>query len=427
MDQQAIGLGWSGNTLNTVPFRHHALFTTGDYQYGSYYDAEQQLTVFQREISTNEILSQVLEGPHDLADAHNATSLAMDRLGVLHISYGQHNSRLRYRRSVQPHSILSWSDELPMTGSRESSLTYPTFVMYQDDWEAPDLLFLYRDGTSGNGQACIKWYSSRSDEWSDIEPCALSGIGLGPWSSSPYWNTPVAGPDSRLHLGFTWRTQSVGESGLINNINIDYAYSDDFAATWMTSRGKQLQLPITPVNSETVLPISPASNLINQSGAAIDSAGFPHYVFYSDDLSGIPQYQHLWFDGEGWRHSYLTARVEPFKLEGGGTLQLPISRPIILLDQRDIAYVLFRGDLTGDKLAVLVLMPPDYQPSRPPIILWDSPLDFAEPTVDLLRWQADGILSMLVQRNSQPNHDGDIIPIHDPIYLVEWDVSQLAE
>lgn len=421
-----ISNGWAGNTINTAPFRHHALLTVNGIQYGSFYGDDGLLKVFERSLSSGQVKLHEIHGSHDPTDSHNSASLGMDTKGYLHISYGQHSTRLRYRRSTRPFSIDHWTRPLAMSGYMEDAVTYPTFLMYDDNSYAPDLQFLYRDGRSGNGQACIKEYDADAQDWSDIMPCPFSGLDQLPWSSSPYWNTPAIHSDGTIHLGLTWRTHSLGEGELVNNIDIGYAYSTDFGETWFSSNRRHFRLPITPVNRETIFPVSPGNNLINQSGAAVDTQGRPHFVFYSNDPDGTPQYQHLWFDGNSWRHAYISSRTSPFSLRGGGTLQIPISRPVILLDQEDIAYVIFRGDISNDKMAVQMLFPPDYLPATSPIIIWDEPLAYSEPIVDYSRWAQDQTLSMLIQRNYQPDHDENVPELSAPVYVVEWDLDRLA-
>ena len=94
----------------------------------------------------------------------------------------------------------------------------------------------------------------------------------------------------------------------------------------------------------------------------MDAEGRPHIVFYSDDPDGVPQYQHLWFDGREWSHSFISRRTEPFVLAGGGTLRIPISRPEIIIDDECHVYVIYRGDTTDSRMVAQRLLPPHYRP-----------------------------------------------------------------
>jgi hypothetical protein len=401
-----------------VIFRHHGIFTQGRFQYSAFYVSSKLLRVIQLDLSSGSVLKGEIAGDFNVIDAHNAIALACDREGYIHLAYDHHSTGLRYRRSASPHSVLHWTDELPMTGLHESKVTYPAFVMSPAD---KPLLFLYRDGVWNKGRTRLKEFSEEGSAWVDREREILSGAEEKPWTANAYWNTPAIGRDNSIHLSYVWRTHSLGPEKRLNNINVCYARSKDHGRTWESSRGRRFQLPITPVNAETVLAVSPGSNLINQCGMAMDGSGNPHIVFYSDDFNGIPQYQHLWFDGRGWRHDFISFRSEPFVLAGGGTLQVPISRPEILIDDDDDVYVIYRGDLTNDCMVAQRLRAPCYEPDPNDLrVLWDKPLGHSEPVVDRLRWRRDRVLSMLIQKSYQPAHDGHCDPIYEPIYLADW-------
>jgi hypothetical protein len=291
-------------------------------------------------------------------------------------------------------------DEMPMTDRYEGRLTYPAFVMMPNEQA---MLLLYRDGTHTKGTARLKEYDESTQSWSDRETGVLSGAAQQPWTSNAYWNRPAIGRDGSLHLSFVWRTHSLGAEKRVNNVNVDYACSLDQGRSWYSCRGIKFRLPITQVNSETVWPVSPGSNLINQSSMALDASDYPHIVFYSNDPDSVPQYQHLWFDGRVWQHNFISRRTERFILAGGGTLQIPISRPEIVIDDENRVYVIYRGDLTNNRMVAQRLLPPHYEADVSDFrVLWDEPLGFAEPVIDRLRWQRDRVLSMLIQKNHQP-------------------------
>jgi len=419
-----LGEGWATNTVNTVIFRHHGLVTFEDYQFTAFYNQEREMCLVKRNLDSGNTETYCMPGEYDTFDAHNSISLGLDRDGYLHISYDHHGHELNYRITKEPFSIENWTEEKPMTGKHEDRVTYPTFIMPYNIKEPGPLMFLYRDGSSSSGNARLKKYDESSKEWQDYEQPVLKGAGLEPWSSNPYWNHPAVDDEDNLHLSFVWRTHSLGEESRINNINVDYAYSPDWGESWYSSNNKELRVPVTQVNSETVHPVSPGSNLINQCSSAVDSEGRPHIVYYSNDPEGIPQYQHLWFDGNRWRHSYISQRSDDFDLKGSGTLQIPISRPEVVIDKEDNVYVIFRGDLTEDRMAVKRLTPPDYKPPAEKRILWDESVEFAEPVIDRLYWEEANKLSMLIQKNGQPPHDAEAPPRAEPVYIVDWELTK---
>ena len=421
----SLGKGWSTNTVNTVIFREPGLFTLGHHQFTAFYAGTRTLRLVRRDLRKDRLSTFDLPGSYNVRDAHNCISLGHDGEGFLHLAYDHHNSGLRYRRSKAPLSITAWTDEIPMTGKCEDRVSYPGFVFFP---RSGALLFLFRDGSSTSGAMRIKEWSARRKGWTDRPTAVLSGSDQRPWTSGPYWNHPIVGKDGILHLSFVWRAATIADKKLVNNIGIDYARSLDRGKSWYSMRGRPFDLPITQVNSETIWPIFTGSNLINQTSMALDSKGAPHIVFYADDPEGIPQYQHLYFDGRIWRHSIISARKKRFALRGGGTLRLPISRPEILIDGADRIYVIYRGDLSEDLMAVQRLLPPTYRADPADIrILWPERLGFAEPIVDRSRWQRHGILSMLVQKNSQPAHDRGGRPEYQPVFLADWNLARLWE
>ncbi|EKO3777309.1 hypothetical protein P0F24_002374, partial [Vibrio metschnikovii] len=136
------------------------------------------------------------------------------------------------------------------------------------------------------------------------------------------------------------------------------------------------------------------------------------------------QYQHLYFDGKKWNHQFISKRTNAFDLCGGGTLRIPISRPEIIIDDNDNVFVIYRGDITENKLASLLLSPPHYtyNPLNEKIIYTES-VGSAEPIIDRLRWQNEKILSILVQYNDQPNHDINHGDLSMPISIVDLNFS----
>ncbi len=398
-----LGKAWAGNTINTVIFRHHGVLTYRGGQITAFYVDAHTLRLVQRDLHKNTLQTYDMHGKYNLYDAHNSISLGVDRANHIHICHGHHASQLRYRRTILPNDITVWTDELPMTGKAEDKVTYPTFILPHHGYP---LTLLYRDGFHDKGIARIKTYNENTQSWEDNLHPVLNGSDLKPWTSNAYWNHPAIGNDGSLHLSFVWRTHTLGNEGSINNINICYACSFDNGLSWQTSKGRDYQMPITPVNAEVVYPVSPGSNLINQCSMALDNQNRPHIVFYADDSNGVPQYQHLRFDGKQWHHQLISQRKKPFTLKGEGTLQLPISRPEIVLDRQDNAYIITRGDHSQDRMAVTLLAAPSYNWATQNIhYLCDEKLGYAEPVIDRVRWAKDNVLSLLVQYNEQPNFD----------------------
>lgn len=419
-----LGPAWSGNTVNTVIFRHHGVVTWGEHQYTAFYADSRHIRIVRRHLATNALETRDLQGEYNVRDAHNCISLGVDRAGCIHMSYDHHATRLRYRRSLKPESIAEWSDELLMTGVSEEKVTYPTFILPHDGYP---LALLYRDGTQNKGSARIKTYDEETQSWADRPVPVLSGSDQKPWTSNAYWNHPAIGSDGTLHLSFVWRTGILGESQLVNNINIGHAWSPDNGLTWFTSRGLPYKLPITQVTAEVVWATPPGSNLINQTSMALDSANRPHIMFYANDARGIPQYQRIWFDGHTWQQQTVTQRDVTFNLTGRGTLRIPISRPEVVIDAQDRVYAIGRGDFSRDRLVAMRLDGASDGEAASQL-LWPEPLGFAEPVLDRTRWVRDKILTFFVLRTDQPNGDrcGDATTT-DTARLVDIELQGMDE
>lgn len=420
-----LGDAWAGNTINTVIFRHHGILSCQGKQTTAFYVDVQTLRIVQRDLATDDITAYDLSGNYNLFDAHNTISIGVDRANHLHICYDHHATQLRYRRSTRPNDILEWTEELPMTGVAEEKVTYPTFIQPRENFP---LTLLYRDGGHDKGTARLKTFDELSGRWSDHSIPILSGSESKPWTSNAYWNHPAIGSDGSFHLSFVWRTHTLGEEERINNINIGYACSHDNGKSWVTSKGRSYQLPITQVNAETVFPVSPGSNLINQCGMALDSSNNPHIVFYADDTNGIPQYQHLRYDGKIWHHRVISRRAEPFTLKGVGTLRIPLSRPEIIIDNEDNAYVITRGDHSHGRMVVTLLAAPDYTYfSDNDRVIWSEDLGSAETVIDRGRWARDNVLTLLLQHNEQPDHDIGHQSVVRPIRLLDVQLKSSQE
>lgn len=190
-----IAPGWAKNSVNTVIFRHNSLVTVKDTQFVAFYDGEGSLVLGKRRLgdTTWQLKTTTYKG--NTADAHNAISLIADGDGYLHVSWDHHNNPLRYCRSVSPGS-LELTEKMPMTGVNEGKVSYPEFYKMPDG----NLLFLYRDGASGNGNLVIHRYDTRKKEWSQVQQDLIDGE----HQRSAYWQACMDDKGT-LHLSWVWR------------------------------------------------------------------------------------------------------------------------------------------------------------------------------------------------------------------------------
>lgn len=424
--QSKIGEAWSGNTINTVIFRHHGLITKSNNQFAAFYLDEKTIKFVKRDLVNEKYTFYDYSGSFNLKDAHNSISLGVDEDGYIHVLYGSHANEINYIKSRKPYDINDWMEIKKLTGKYEEKFTYPAFIQ---GIQGVSLALLYRDGTHKAGTCRLKFFYGKSQKWQDKNTPLISGVEQKYWPCNPYWNHPVVGEDGQVFVSYVWRTQEIGKERYINNINMGCMWSPDNGHHWYTVEGSPLQLPVTPVNSSVIYPSPMMSNLINQCSMALDKYSRPHIAFYSNDENLVPQYKHLWHDGTKWLCSVVSNRKEPFELKGGGTLRLPMGRPEILVNKENVVLYVFRSDFTKNRMRVLFLYPPEYLMVESDWIdLSDDDLGFAEPIIDKSLWADEGILSMYLQHCEQPDHEGEplISKATASILSVEFEKSSHA-
>lgn len=404
-----IGPGWAGNTVNTVVFRRNSITTRDGRQYSAYYDQGGRVVLARREIGSTDWQIQTTSYGGNIRDAHNAISLAVDGTGVLHVAWDHHGNPLRYARSDAPGS-LQLGEILPMTGRRETRVTYPEFYNLADG----GLLFIYRDGASGSGNLVMNRYDAQTGRWRQLHDTLLDGQG----ERNAYWQAAV---DDKgvLHLSWVWR-----ESGDVStNHDLCYARSVDGGTTWQKSTGETYTLPITAATAEIAAPIPQGHELINQTSMTTDSRGRPYIATYwRDDQADIPQYRVVFHDGATWRVSSPGSQTIPFRLGGPGTKRIPISRPQIFADTTGVAdrfYLLFRDEGRGNTVSVAIC--DDLSSGQWRVEdLTTSSVGQWEPTFDSALWRQQRRVHVFVQRAEQRDGEGVASVPPEMVYVLEW-------
>lgn len=389
-----IGLGWAKTSVNTVVFRKNSLVTHGRMQYAAYYDSTAHVVLAKRRHGSKkwELNRTSLTG--NTADAHNAISIMVDGAGYLHIAWNHHDTPLNYRKSVAPGS-LELTEALSMTGDEEL-VTYPEFYRMPSG----DLLFLYRSGSSGKGDLVMNRYVLATGTWQRVHDVLIDGEG----ERNAYWQACVDAAGT-IHLSWVWReTYDVA-----TNHDLAYARSRDGGVSWEASSGEPYSIPITAASAEYAYRIPQKSELINQTTMTADSQGRPYIASYWTGADGVPQYQLVYHDGTGWRKQQVTHRTGAFTLSGAGTKKIPISRPQLVVQEKNKkvrATMIFRDVERGSRVSVAVN--DDLHGSA----RWSfrDVTDFSvgdwEPTYDTEYWKSKGRLHLFVQRTGQGDGEG---------------------
>jgi hypothetical protein len=402
-----VAKGWARNSINAVIFRHNSLVTVKDTQFIAYYDGDRNLVLGKRRLGSSNWQLQTTPYKGNTADAHNSISLMADGDGYLHVSWDHHNNSLRYCRSTQPGS-LNLTEKMPMTGLHEDKVSYPEFYRLPDG----GLIFLYRDGASGNGNLVIDRYDFHQKKWTQLQQDLIDGQG----QRNAYWQACVDAKGG-LHLSWVWRENP----DVASNHDIAYARSTDGGLTWEKTNGEKYQLPITAATAEYAWRVPDHSELINQTSMCSDAAGHPYIATYWRPAgTTVPQYQLVWFDGARWSAQVVSHRVTPFTLAGGGTKKIPISRPQVLLAPGgQQAYLLFRDAERGDKASVAVCA---HFPAGPWLVkdLGTDSLGAWEPSYDIGLWVDRKQLHLFVEKVEQAVGEGITNTPPQMISVLEW-------
>jgi hypothetical protein len=402
-----VGIGWARSSVNTVVFRTGSIVSHGDVQYTAYYDDSAHVVLAKRRLRDTAWTTVRTTYTNDVTDAHNAISLAVDGSGVLHVAWAEHNKALHYARAVRAGS-LELTEPLPMTGRREEQVTYPQFYSLPGG----DLLFVYRDGRSGSGDVLLDRYDVRQHAWRVVQHPLIAGEG----HRNAYVNRMAFDARGGWHVSWVWRESP----DVATNHDVMYANSADEGRTWRTSSGATYALPISASTAEIAWRVPQNSELINQTSMAVDGAAHPLIATYWRAAdSEVPQLQLVWHDGVRWHASQVGARTLPFRLSGGGTKRIPISRPLVLAGRKGAVYVVFRDEERGGGITVARAGDPSHARWSLTELL-ASPVGQWEPTHDADLWRRLGRLSLFVQRVGQG--DGEVLEdvAAQSVSILDW-------
>jgi hypothetical protein len=408
-----VGPGWAKNNVNGAVFRKNSVVTQGQDQYVAYYDSVGYVTLAKRRLPAGPWQVQRTQYQGNVKDAHNIISFMADGAGYLHLSFDHHNNPLHYCRGTAPGSLVM-SDLQPMTGEQEQKVSYPEFYRFPTG----DLLFMYRDGGSGNGNLVLNRYDLKTRRWTRLHSVLIDGEG----QRNAYWQACLD-PKGTIHVSWVWRESP----NVASNHDMAYARSLDGGKTWQKSTGEAYQLPITAATAEYAARIPQNSELINQTSITTDAAGAPYIATYwRPQGTQVPQYQLIYLKDKQWRTAQISQRTTPFSLSGVGTKKIPISRPQLLVATqkgKTAAHLLFRDAERQDRASVLHC--PDLTQNQwTAADLTTGSVGNWEPSYDTERWQRAGVLSLFVQRTGQG--DGETLENlpAQPVQVLDWTPGQ---
>ncbi|MFM7207192.1 MAG: BNR repeat-containing protein, partial [Planctomycetaceae bacterium] len=244
-------------------------------------------------------------------------TVAIDRDGFVHLAADMHVSPLVYFRSRhpldQPFHADSFEPLHRMTGALEDRVTYPTFLHDQDG----DLVFMYRHGSSGNGDQILNRYDTATRTWRRLLDAPLTSGRSDDQTMNAYLHGPLMGPDGLFHLAWVWRDTPDCDTCH----DVCYARSRDLAR-WERSDGTPLTLPITSRTCEVVDPIPPGGGLLNGLLAiGFDGTRRPVLSYHKYDEAGRSQVFAARVEDGRWRIRQTSAWDERFEFSGRGSIE----------------------------------------------------------------------------------------------------------
>jgi hypothetical protein len=404
-----VAEGWARNSINAVSFRKNSLTSFRDTQFVAYYDPEGFMVLGKRRSGQTNWLLKRTPYQGNTSDAHNSISIEVDGNGFLHVAWDHHNNALRYCRSISPGS-LELTSKMPMTGDHETKVTYPEFYRFPNG----DLLFLYRDGSSGNGNLVVKKYDHTTAQWYLLHQNLIDGEG----KRNAYWQACIDKAGT-IHISWVWRESP----DVASNHDMCYARSKDGGRTWERSDGEKYVLPVNAATAEYAWRIPESSELINQTSMCTDENGSPVIATYwRDSGTAVPQYHLLYLKKNKWEQMSFQFRKTSFSLSGAGSKRIPISRPQVLVKGAGTSaevFLIFRDEERGNRVSVAGIRLSGKKKIRV-FDLADEATGSWEPTYDPNLWKEKNILSLFVQNVEQADAEGTSNLPPQMIRVLEW-------
>lgn len=448
--------GYAGSSsINTVNFVHNALHTENGQQFIAYYyrhatnpgdPNNNRIVIARRDIHTNNWqMFFTTFTANAITDGHDVAAFGIDGDGYMHLSWGMHGDAFHYAKSTTPvfgTNAIVFGPDTSMTG-RENSVTYPQWLRLPDG----DLLYLFREGASGNGDTFLNRYYVLSQTWSNVHISGstqspfLKGTGWNP-NYNAYPNMPQLDDDGNFYLIWTWRYQSdspAGESGYQTNHDFDYAHSTNGGLTWLRQNGVPYALPISEFGengnpdtmAEKILSIPEGYSLINQAGMYLDQNNSPVLATWWAPGTATNnfrrQYMVSFRDPNGvWQVRQVSNRTnDPTGTKYNESFVRNLGRPVIVCDQEGRLIVLYRDNFNSNGLTIVHSLPYARDPQRTnwtTIDLTTANLGNYEPVIDESRWELDNQLHIVYQPSQG---EGYTPPANTAaqIAVVEWNAA----
>ena len=307
---------WAGHPVGFF------LLTKGNRQYVVFYDQERRMTLAARNLDSKKWHYHRLDSTLGW-DSHNYITMVVDADGYIHLSGNMHVDPLVYFRTTRPYDARTFKKVPEMIGRQEDRCTYPKFIKGPNE----ELIFTYRDGSSGRGNQIYNIYDLKTRTWRRLLDTPLVD---GQGKMNAYIVGPVRGPDQYFHICWVWRDTP----NCYTNHDLSYARSKDLAH-WETATGKPIKLPVT-INTKGIIvdPVPVKGGMINgNTRIGFDSKKRPIVTYHKFDKDGMTQVYNARFENGHWKLYQTSAWNYRWFFEGGGTIHFEIRVfPVALKD-----------------------------------------------------------------------------------------------
>ena len=176
-----------------------------------------------------------------------------------------------------------------------------------------ELLFTYRDGSSGNGDQIFNVYDLKTKTWKRLLDKPLTD---GEGQRNAYFNGPLRGPDGYFHLSWMWRETPDAAT----NHDLSYARSKDLLR-WEDGAGKPLVLPIKLKDSPIVDAVPVGGGIINPNNKlGFDDKGRVTITYHKNDAAGNTQPWTARLENGTWKLYQIADWPYHWAFGGGGSL-----------------------------------------------------------------------------------------------------------